>query len=54
MNKSDVKNLIKFGHKIGALTMNHYNLPDVSSIVQKKEINNYKKNFNKHFGKKKN
>ena len=53
MNKSDVKNLIKFGHKIGAHTMNHCNLPDVSPIVQKKEINNYKKNFNKYFGKKK-
>lgn len=53
MNKSDIQNLIKFGHKIGAHTINHFDLPNVSSSVQKKEINNYKKNFNKHFGKKK-
>ena len=52
MNILDIKNLIKSGHKIGAHTINHYDLPNVSSSIQKKEINNYKKNFNKYFGKK--
>ncbi len=49
MNESDVKNLLKKGHKIGAHTINHSDLPNISSISQKKEIILFKKNFVKQF-----
>ena len=51
MNILDIKNLIKSGHKIGAHTINHYDLK--RKFIYSKKINNYKKNFNKYFGKKK-
>lgn len=49
MSISDVSNLINTGHKIGAHTFNHSDLPNVSLNVQKQEIINYKKSFYKKF-----
>lgn len=49
MTISDVSNLIKSGHKVGAHTLNHPDLPNISLKEQKKEIINYKKIFNKQF-----
>ncbi len=49
MNFSDVNNLLKSGHKVGAHTFNHSDLSKVTLREQKKEIVQYKKFFYKQF-----
>lgn len=49
MNKHDVIDLMKKGHKIGAHTINHSDLPNVTLSKQKKEILLFKKYFVKKF-----
>lgn len=49
MKINDVNNLLKKGHKIGAHTINHSDLPTVSAYKQKNEIVSFKKKFFEKF-----